>query len=277
MKKLNVLLILSVMASAILFTSCGEEEDPISPAINFQNYDGADLTRNLGDAIGISFTVRQGDAKLEDVVVKLGQGTIYTASLDDSIKVEDNMLVELNQVLEVVGVQNLTITVTDKGGLSTEKVIAITVESDLEDQGSHILGAGANTNGSFYTLATNEVIKQTAAQADPSVVTLVYNNTAADGAQIYSPTESSALTFTGSTATETTFIKLTGVVYETATGDDIPADITETKLTNLAANDVIAFETADGTLGIIKITAISGTTDGMATLSIKTKIVEAAE
>ena len=277
MKKLNVLLILSVMASAILFTSCGEEEDPISPAINFIDYDGSAITRNLGDEIGITFTVRQGDAKLEDVVVKLGQGTIFTASLVDSIKIEDNMQIVLNQVLETVGAQNLTITVTDKGGLSAEKVIAITVESDLEDKGSHILGAGANENGSFYTLATNEVIKQTAAQADPSIVTLVYNNTTADGAQIYSPTESSALTFTGSTATETTFVKLEGVAYETATSDDIPADITATKLTNLAANDVIAFETADGTLGIIKVTAISGTTDGMATLSIKTKIVESAE
>lgn len=275
MKKLNVLLILSVMASAMFFSSCdGEEEDPLAPVITFQDYNGEALEKDLGDAIGVSFIVKQGDAKLEDVVVKLGQGEIYRASTAKDVKIENNMVVTLDQKLEVVGAQTLTITVTDKADLKAEKTIAITVKSDLDDKGSKILGSGSNANGSYYSLATNEVIKQTTAQADPSKVTFVYNNTATDGAQIYSPTESSALDFTGSTATETVFATLTNVTYETATSANIPADFPLTKVTNLAANDVVAFKTADGTVGIIKVTAIEGTTDGMATLSIKTKIVE---
>ena len=274
MKKLNVLLILSVMASAVFFSSCVDDEDPLAPVITFQDYNGEALERDLGEEIGISFIVRQGDAKLEDVVVKLGQGEIYKASTDKEMKIEDGMTVTLNQKLEVVGAQTLTITVTDKADLKAEKTIAITVKSDLDDKGSKILGSGSNANGSYYSLATNEVIKQTTAQADPSKVTFVYNNTATDGAQIYSPTESSALDFTGSTATETVFDILTNVTYETATSANIPANFPLTKVTNLAENDVVAFKTADGTVGIIKVTAIEGTTDGMATLSIKTKIVE---
>jgi len=276
MKKLNVLLILSVMASAMFFSSCGgEEEDPLAPVITFQNYNGEALEKDLGDAIGVSFIVKQGDAKLEDVVVKLGQGEIYRASTAKDVKIENNMVVTLDQKLEVVGAQTLTITVTDKADLKAEKTIAITVKSDLDDKGSKMLGAGNNTtNGSFYSLATNEVIKQVAAQADPAIVSVVYNYNETDGAQIYSPTESSALTFTGSTATETIFVKLINVAYETATSADIPADFPLTKVKNLSANDVIAFKTADGTVGIIKVTAIDAGADGMATLSIKTKIVE---
>ncbi len=274
MKKLNVLLILSVMASAVFFSSCVDDEDPLAPVITFQDYNGEALERDLGEEIGISFIVRQGDAKLEDVVVKLGQGEIYKASTDKEMKIEDGMTVTLNQKLEIVGAQNLTITAIDKADLKAEKTIAITVASDLDDKGSKMLGAGNNTNGSFYSLATNEVIKQAAAQADPAIVSVVYNYTDANGAQIYSPTESSALDFPGSTATETVFATLTKVAYETATSADIPADFPLTKVTDLAANDVIAFKTADGTVGIIKVTAIDAGADGMATLSIKTKIVE---
>jgi len=274
MKKLNVLLILSVMASAVFFSSCVDDEDPLAPVITFQDYNGEALERDLGEEIGVSFIVRQGDAKLEDVVVKLGQGEIYKASTDKEMKIEDGMTVTLNQKLEVVGAQTLTITVTDKADLKAEKTIAITVKSDLDDKGSQMLGAGNNTQGSFYSLATNEVIKQDAAQADPAIVSVVYNYNETDGAQIYSPTESSALTFTGSTATETIFVKLINVAYETATSADIPADFPLTKVKNLSANDVIAFKTADGTVGIIKVTAIDAGADGMATLSIKTKIVE---
>ena len=274
MKKLNVLLILSVMASAVFFSSCVDDEDPLAPVITFQDYNGEALERDLGEEIGISFIVKQGDAKLEDVVVKLGQGEIYRASTAKDVKIENNMVVTLDQKLEVVGAQTLTITVTDKADLKAEKTIAITVKSDLDDKGSKILGSGSNANGSYYSLATNEVIKQTTAQADPSKVTFVYNNTATDGAQIYSPTESSALDFTGSTATETVFDILTNVTYETATSANIPANFPLTKVTNLAENDVVAFKTADGTVGIIKVTAIDAGADGMATLSIKTKIVE---
>jgi hypothetical protein len=146
----------------------------------------------------------------------------------------------------------------------------------MDDKGTKILGAGGNTNGSYYSLADDAVMNQTEAQAAPEKVTIVYNNTADDGAQLYSPTESSALDFTGSTATETLFTTLTGVDYATATSEDIPAeaDITSTKLTNLSVDDVIAFVAADGTIGLIEVTSIQGDVDGQASISIKTKIVE---
>jgi hypothetical protein len=276
MKKLNVLFILGLIASIGFFTSCDDGVDPVGPEIIWSNYDGADIDRALGEEIGITFTVRQGDSKLEDVVVKLGQGVIYTASDDEDINVEDNMEIVLNQTLENVGSQTLTITATDKDGLTDEKTVAINVESDMDDKGTKILGAGGNTNGSYYSLADDAVMNQTEAQAAPEKVTIVYNNTADDGAQLYSPTESSALDFTGSTATETLFTTLTGVDYATATSEDIPAeaDITSTKLTNLSVDDVIAFVAADGTIGLIEVTSIQGDVDGQASISIKTKIVE---
>ncbi|MFW5850982.1 MAG: hypothetical protein ACOCWB_02045 [Bacteroidota bacterium] len=275
MKKLHVLFILGLIASVGFFTSCEEGVDPIGPEIKWSNYDGSDLERNIGDEIDITFTVRQGDSKLEDVVVKLGQGTIYTASDDEDMKIEDNMEVVLNQTLENVGSQTLTITATDKDGLTDEKTVAINVESDMDDKGTKILGAGGNSNGSYYSLADDAVMDQTEAQASPEKVTLVYNNTTEDGAQLYSPTESSALDFTGSTATETLFTT-TSVNYATATSEDLPAeaDITLTKLTNLAVDDVVAFKTTDGTIGLIEVTSIQGDIDGQASISIKTKIVE---
>ncbi|MDA3881686.1 MAG: hypothetical protein PF481_00205 [Bacteroidales bacterium] len=275
MKKLHVLFILGLIASVGFFTSCDEGVDPVGPEIIWSNYDGADLERCLGDEIGITFTVRKGDSKLEDVVVKLGQGVIYTASDDADTDVEDNMEVVLNQTLENVVSQTLTITATDKDGLTDVKTVAINVESDLDDKGTKILGAGGNTNGSYYSLTDDAIMDQGEAQAAPEKVTIVYNNTVDDGAQLYSPTESSAIKALQGT-TETLFTELPGVDYATATSVDLPAeaDITSTKLTNLSVDDVIAFVATDGTIGIIEVTSIQGDVDGQASISIKTKIVE---
>ncbi|MFO7867787.1 MAG: hypothetical protein R6U95_00635 [Bacteroidales bacterium] len=282
MKKLNVLFILGLIASIGFFTSCDDTEgDPIKPKIDIlSGAENGEAVLNVGDELNIEFMVREGDNKLEDVVVKVGVGTIYTAS-DEDIKIEDKMTILLNTVMDEAGTKNLTITATDKEGLETEEKITVVVEAgDLSDKGTKILGASGNDdNGSYYSLEDNAVMDFDAATEtteSPAKVTLVYNYDDTDGAQIYSPTESSGLSFDGSTATETRFSKLSGITFDSATGSDVPAaeNITDTKLTGLATDDVIAFKTADGTLGLIEVVAIEEGADGSATIGIKTKIVQ---
>ena len=53
------------------------------------------------------------------------------------------------------------------------------------------------------------------------------------------------------------------IVSQTATG------VTNTRIINLAAGDILAFITATGKKGMIKVESISGTSDGTITIDVK--------
>jgi len=271
MKKVNALLILGFLATLGLFTSCDPVEgDPIGPEITFQGYDGGDLTLNVGDVIEESFIVRAGDEKLENVVIKWGVGsvneTIFEADTS-SIKVEDGMIVPINIVVSEAGSFVITIIATDKAAVSSTETINVTVNSIATvDKGTATLGASGASVGSFYSISDG-VLNQTAAEAAATKVDFLFNYNDTDKAFIASGNEASNATVKAG-APATTLAKL-DVSYAEATAADIPATMTATKLT-IAIGDVIAFSNTNGS-GILEVTALTESTSGTVTVSVKVK------
>jgi hypothetical protein len=253
-----------------MFSSCTDPGvDPIGPEITLSANNVTEIT--TGESLLIEGVITAGDANLETVIVEKDGGVVYTISSDVNSTSFDKTTIQLSYTNAnlTVGTYVFTITATDKDGVETVETVNVVVASDLTNNGTKILGAGNNDAGSFYSLNDNAVLLQAAAEAAPDKVTLVYNYSTTDGAQLYSGTES-ANTIINAGASETNLVKLTGVTFATVTGADVPAVITATKLTNLVQGDVIAFQTS-GVIGIVEITALTATADGMVTLSVKSK------
>ncbi|MBK8805938.1 MAG: hypothetical protein IPO21_04500 [Bacteroidales bacterium] len=140
----------------------------------------------------------------------------------------------------------------------------------LTDQGSKTLGASGASTGSYYSVETNTVYTTADAKTNVAKINIVYNYDATDGAQVYSPKLSTALgSLTG--VTETKFVKST-IAFATAKPADLTAVTpTETKIKNLAKDDVIVFKTEAGKMGIFLVESIVASADGTAVLKIKVK------
>ncbi|HOS85341.1 MAG TPA: hypothetical protein PK734_00720 [Bacteroidales bacterium] len=292
MKKVNVIIIAAMVAALGFFTSCGEDVDPIGPEITFQNYDGSDIILNSGEELNFSFVVKQGDEKIQDVVVTLGQGQvnepIYTASVDAE-KIQDGMLVEINELMEVPGTYTVTITVTDKGSLEFVKTVNVIVESPISEYTTTLLYAPLASGLQKCALATSTgaTYTQSEAKDNSSLVDILYAvGGATTGAQLSCPADANASSsdvytnaygdvsswttknFTQYATTTATFASVTTVQDLAATftsgteASDGAGMYTNGRIDNLSEGQVIAFMTADEKYGLIEIVEIVTETVG---------------
>lgn len=269
MKKVSSIIIAVSIAALGMFTSCDPSTvEPVGPEVVYQNYDGGDLTLAAGQDTIITMVVNEGDAKLIDVVVSISKGgisdDIYIAS-EDADNVEDGMQIILPIGESTPGTYVVTITATDKDGIETVETINLVVSSDLTVK-EVILGAGANANGSYVSL-NGTVLNVTEAKAAPATVLFAYNEISGV-ATILSGTEVTS-TEINTVADETTFQVLTGVDFNSATSDDVPANMTSTTIA-IATGDVVAYSNA-GAKGVFKVGAIQAGAAGQAALSIAVK------
>ncbi len=281
MKKISLLLTVVLVGFVGIFTSCDEAADLLNPKIEFfgGNYIDEDVTVEPGAAISFSWLATKGTNNLKSFSIAR-DGVTLAGYPDEDIEKDnytDNVTLEapLNE-----GAYVYTFTVTDSKDKTASESFTITVEASggpvmtwTKTLGSHQSATGssfASTTGTVYGIAdakTNSAAvdfmyfygvdnQATLAAPDDADVSSVFAS--ADGPASWSTRNATRFKTTSLSTSDFDAIEDDMVVVENATG------ASETKVNHLEADDVVAFVTAAGKMGLVKIVAITtGATGSM--------------
>lgn len=282
MRKFNLLAIFAFVLSFGFFTSCDPVE-AVGPEINFTDAGGVANggTVAVADSFSIGYSIVAGDEKLETLEVRYNNVTVATVDLDGQLTVAGTVKV----AAATEGPATFTFIAEDKGALKATKDFSVTAESatELTVVGDQTMGGQSNPNdGSYYSFADNTVYKQADAStaANQGKIDFVYYYGSTNKASIVAPADVTVGGGTGNlslcegwaTKNSTKFMKDNSIDFAAATEGDIASITpTETKVTNLAVNDVIVYLTAAGDKGIFKVTALTVDGSGSIAISIKVK------
>lgn len=282
-----------LVAGLAVLTGCGKDEEtkPV-PTISFQNgvaevtvaetTTSYDITATIGAESEIStLTVMKKDASGTEVSVPIATG--YAGKTSYALNVS------------VTGLEaakfpyTITIKVVDKEGETASKIFTIKKQAgttgtpfgEFNSYTTVLLGGSTHaTLESFYATSTGTKYLLAAAKTNAALVDFCYFYGATNKATLAAPADADAATmFTGtngvaswSVKNATKFIASTIDFAAIATTTDIAAvsfTSATTKSNNLAVGNVIAFKTAAGKIGFIKVTACTNANDGSITLDVK--------
>ena len=144
-----------------------------------------------------------------------------------------------------------------------------------------LMGAQASTTGSFLDANTGTVYTQADANANQELVDIVYYYGSTNAATLCAPNDETVNGGTGNLAlceswttnNATTFGSslITAAEFDAMTDDALLlsiADLANSKVTDLAVDNLIAFETVDGKKGLIKVSDLVAATDGTITINV---------
>jgi len=299
MKRLSLLFAILLMASVPFLTSCGTDEETtdVKPTINFvggAGFTAADVTLEAGEnfKVGINaFSNTSSKAKLTKFkVVRTFDNVPFTA-LDSTLSSTDvfNINIEALAYPEA-GSERWTFTITDKDGQSSEVSFNITttavIGGPIVSYNQKILGSYDNLlYGSSFASSDGIVYTLTEAKANAAKIDwMYYYGGATNLATLVAPIDATASSvFSGVNGpaswsvrndTKLGIVTLpTGVTWDNITTDTeiitLATGLSATKANMLAVGNIVAFKTVTGKMGLIKIEAITGTTAGSITYSVK--------
>lgn len=268
MRKLNYFLGLSVMSVAMLFTSCGPDEDAKGPGINLTS--DAEVTTAPNTSITIAWDAYAGDANLDFFTITEGNTPITGWDEYEIPSAQNENFSSTASVL--IGEDNttFTLTVTDKDGLTASKTVTVTVEAALAVKGTKQLGAGGNlTLGSYYSVSTNTVYGITDAKTNYNILDMVFTSTAS-AAKFISPKNAASADINKSNRV-TNYQKVTAIDFEDASASDLDAITPSADNITVVQNDIVVFKTQDNVKGIFKVNSLTVAADGSVTIDIKVK------
>ena len=284
MKKFSFLFAILIMASVPFFTSCGTDEEVATPPTIMLNagpgYTATDVTVPVNTEFKVGVIATATSAKLTNL--KITQS-------GSAIALKDTALFSLESFNEdftfttsaIAGDLTLTFRISAADGEYAEASFKITTTSaPIDTYTAILLGGQLNPNlGSFYSSEANEVMKWAVANATPAKVDFGFYYGEVNKATISAPSDSdivSVKNFEGIANWNTrnaTKMKLvtTAIDWSTITDESgllaNVTDLTETKITNLAVDKVVAFETAATSTnpakkGMFKVLELKGSTIG---------------
>jgi hypothetical protein len=294
MKKTSLIAaLLLIMASVSFFTSCTTEEENLSPTINFvtgSGYISSDANLKAGEAFTVNLSAAANStsgAKLVNlkVIRVLGGNTVTVA--DETIDLSSFTSEISANAAFIAGTEKWTFTVTDANGETAEISLNITTTAGaaINTFDQKILGSYYNnTYGSFFGSADGTVYKMVEAYNNQAKVDWCYYYGVADGATIAAPNDPTAMNDIFTNATyglsqwTTRNATLFNVVTESILWDNITDDAqimaysgstANTSEKQLAVGSVLAFKTAAGKLGLIRVTDIATGSTGSITYNVK--------
>jgi uncharacterized membrane protein len=273
MKKINLLLLATLVAFGALFTSCKDDGETNAPVLAFS---ASQTTVNTNTTIKLVVQINKGDNKIEKVQVKDGANYLT----DDNGKVwngvdasgckgylnTSDVVKDTITITPTAGTHTYSATAYDSdGNASSEQTVTVTVAS-LSEVGSSVtiyctLGDGSTS--STCASATGVTYAPTAVTSSlQSSIDFVYFNAGGTALAIYAPSAVpsaiSSLFSSWATKNATKFLKTTAVTYSNATFADVAAlSLSSNTVTGLAVGDVVAFETAGGKFGVFKVNSIT--------------------
>lgn len=300
MKRYGLLFSALLLAFSTVFTSCSDDNpDPVvkDPNITFvggatYTSNDATLTVNSDFRVGITATSNAtSNAKLTKFTVVRTFNNVPTTVLTRTMSAATFTFDSVFMAKDVAGVERWVFEITDKDGLTKSVSFNITTtaaSADIHTYTAILMGGqGNNAIGSFWSSATNTVMKQDAATASPSKVDFLYFYGTTNMATIASPADDQANIawnniFTAwSVKNDTKFKLVSGLDWASVTNDGpIVANATAMTLTRantLQVGNIVAFETAAtstnaGKKGLFKVMEISGTSGADRAIKIEVKM-----
>jgi hypothetical protein len=282
----NLFLALGVIALMGVTTSCEDNAATNPPTIEFLN----GVNETTLDAGVTSYTIAgniSSDAGLSEVkffqVTNAGETQMGNAISSFNDKNNYDFQFQVTNITEDVTIK---VQATDKDNLTASKnfMIHFTAAGGAEiDEFTAILLGGQSTTepslldantGTRYHVANNEG-KNNAAAID-----IVYYYGSANNATLAAPddatvngTGTNSFNWTGSWATQNaTRFGDSSIDFNVVSDDSeiaLIANLSASKMTGLAVDDILAFETAGGKKGLIKVTALTVGESGSITLDVK--------
>ena len=294
MKKNSLIaVLLLIMAGVSFFTSCTTEEENLSPNISFvsgSGYISSDATLKAGEAFTVNLSASANStsgAKLVklNVIRVLGGNTVTVA--DETIDLSSFTSEVSANAAFIAGTEKWTFTVTDANGETAAISLNITTTAGaaINTFDQKILGSYYNnTYGSFFGSADGTVYKMVEAYNNQAKVDWCYYYGVSDGATIAAPNDATAINDIFTNATyglsqwTTRNATLFSLVTESILWDNITDDAqivayasstANTSTKQLTVSSVIAFKTAGGKLGLIRVTDIATGSTGSITYNVK--------
>jgi hypothetical protein len=295
MKKLNYLLGL-MLITGMIFTSCSiDDDDPLPPGIHFKGesgYTSADVTINENNTIKVGIVALSNSTSGKNITsfkLTLTSNNVPQVLIDSVVNTAtydaDYFITFPDE-----GEYRLSAKVTDKDGQSAEVAFTVTVNgvAGIIDYTDKILGSYNSNTGSSFASADGTVYTLADAKANSEKIDWLYFYGATNHATIAAPDDDVAATvFTGADGLENWETRNnTRFAHSLLTADQFNeittksqlvtaaqgANPTETRLNSLQVGNVLAFLTAGGDYGLIRVDAIVEGADG--TISISVKIPE---
>ena len=273
MKKL-LLFGLGVIASLSTLTSCKKDEVAIaSPTVTFLN-GVKDYTAKVSDT---AYTfVADVEAAGEISSIKIFEvATDGSESQKESVaKFDSDTKHSVKYTVNLAGVvtsKKFKITVTDKKDVTTSAVFTITAFTKpagaIEEYKATLLGSQYAKEGSFFSTTNGSVYTVATSAASSSLIDLIYYYSGGNGATIGGADDTNILdAYKGiSNWTTKNATRFASTTISTTDFDSIKDDskieslstFMDTKKIGLAEGNVIAFKTAAGKKGMVKITKLT--------------------
>jgi hypothetical protein len=290
MKKLTYLLGLGAVASLFFLNSCDTGGDAVGPSLTVTS--GESVTVPANSIIVIDWRADAGDAKLASFTIKEGNNAIVDENIRDWNQLDiPNAMNEtyIDSAIVRVGANDtqFTLVVTDKDDLIATKTVTVTIDqtatgNPINTFSARLMGAQSNLDiGSYLDVVSGTVHKQAAAESNSAAIDIVYYYGSQNAATLTAPDDATVnggagnlslcVNFTQKNPTRFSSTTMTSAEFD-AVSDDLPIaglSASATKMTQLAVNNVIAFETFDGKKGIIKVSALDTGSDGTITIDVK--------
>lgn len=297
MKRVFFVLFAVVLTSVTLFTSCTEETDPVDlpPSISFVAGSGY-ISDDATILVNTPFVVKllaEANATSGAKITAINVTRIFNnQSFGDTTFTFNDATVTFELTImsyPAAGIENIEFEAVDKDGQKATASLQITtqvVSGPIDSWTERILGSWNNPTGSSFASINGNVYTLDEAFANQSLIDYMYwwaesTNSATIGApddlnaedvfntgayKLENWTTRNATRFKTTTVNSAAFDAMTdaGDIIDIATGAD------QTRLANLAVDQVIAFITVTGKRGLIRINSFTSGSAG--TLSIDVKV-----
>jgi len=274
----------ALVASSMFLTSCSKESDPSIPApvISLLSPENGTKTATVNENVNIAGTVSAADGqKLTNFKISLSNGATIFDTTFSSKPTAYTFSKIVTQAAPTT--DKYTISATDDNNQTSTKDVTITyvaASSGFTEYTARIFSAQGATAGSFYATSTDKVYTQADAKSNAATVDFVYFFGNTNKATIAAPSNADAGTvFDSNTIGLQTWSVRNATKFATSTlnyANAVEADVvsaadaaTSTLVNNLTVGSTFVFKTVGGKAGIAKVTALSATTSGSITVSVK--------
>lgn len=301
MKNLNVLFAFIMIASVAIFSSC-TSDDPESDPVKVTVTEVGSPDYTPGSTVSYQITVASNE-ELETFVISASTaggtgsgitstdpataltGTEFEKNLHSvTINYDYVIPTSLSEGSEIT----ITFTATDKKTTDegTGTITVVAAGGPITSWSAELGGGGHATKGSFCVASDGTVYLSSDAADNSGDVDVIYyygSDAGGSGAGLYAPNSAIKDVYrSGGDYMSNTWSTLNATKFKMATTDDwnnttdndqhivAAAEGASNDFVNIAAADVVAFVTADGLKGLIKIDAING--DNSGTLEISAKV-----
>ncbi|MBK7028495.1 MAG: hypothetical protein IPH45_04485 [Bacteroidales bacterium] len=289
MKHLVLSAILLLFGTAIIFSGCNKEEDPIPPVQTFTTgagYISSDIALPFADSMLFGIHVKSNGT---DKLVKFQVYANGTNVVDSTISTHD-FTINIGSYKTFLDKEVWKFVSTDiAGNMDTDSITVTGNFGEINSFSGITLGAQNNTTAKgFVSFSNNAATTYTQDeafnhQADIDMFCFYENAASVNLMALAAPGSNINGIFTGGTAPSeyttknvTFFTKtdLTATVFDLVTNDALivasfDPDNKFKKAKLLTAGDVYAFKLASGKLGLLKVTNVTGVEDGSLEFSVK--------